>query len=73
MLSLKRVLLAYIDHRHEVIVRRSNYEMEKARARAHVLEGLLVALNNLDAVIKTIRNSPTAEAGARETCAPSSS
>ncbi|MBC6937702.1 MAG: DNA topoisomerase 4 subunit A, partial [Chloroflexi bacterium] len=56
-LSLKRALQIYIDHRYEVIVRRSEFELEKQRARAHILEGLLKALSNLDAVIQTIRSS----------------
>lgn len=58
LLSLKRSLQIYIDHRVDVITRRSQFELEKARHRAHILEGLLVALANLDEVIKTIRNSP---------------
>jgi DNA gyrase subunit A len=62
LLSLKRLLQVYIDHRQEVIVRRSRFELEKARARAHILEGLLIALANLDDVIQTIRKSPDAEA-----------
>ncbi len=61
LLSLKRLLQVYIDHRREVIVRRSRFELEKARARAHILEGLLIALANLDDVIQTIRNSPDAD------------
>ena len=60
-LSLKRALQVYIEHRRIVIQRRSQYELEKARQRAHVLEGLLIALANLDAVIQTIRNSPDAD------------
>ena len=60
-LSLKRALLHYIDHRHEVLVRRSQYELEKARARAHILEALLKALDQLDEVIDTIRRSRTAD------------
>lgn len=56
-LSLKRALQIYLDHRYEVIVRRSEFELEKQRARAHILEGLLKALSNLDAVIQTIRSS----------------
>jgi DNA gyrase subunit A len=62
LLSLKRMLQVYIDHRQEVIVRRSRFELNKARARAHILEGLLIALANLDEVIQTIRQSPDAEA-----------
>jgi DNA gyrase subunit A len=61
LLSLKRMLQVYIDHRQDVIIRRSKFEMEKARARAHILEGLLKALANLDEVIQTIRQSPDAE------------
>jgi DNA gyrase subunit A len=61
LLSLKRMLQVYIDHRQEVIVRRSNFELNKARARAHILEGLLIALANLDEIIQTIRQSPDAD------------
>jgi DNA gyrase subunit A len=61
LLSLKRLLQVYIDHRREVIIRRSSYELEKARTRAHILEGLLIALANLDEVISTIRQSPDAD------------
>ncbi|MGD0172931.1 MAG: DNA gyrase subunit A [Anaerolineales bacterium] len=57
LLSLKRALQIYIEHRQTVITRRSKFELDRAKARAHILEGLLVALNNLDAVIKTIRES----------------
>ncbi len=60
-LSLKRALTLYIEHRREVITRRSQYELKKARHRAHILEGLRIALSNLDAVIATIRQSPDAE------------
>ena len=56
-LGLKRALQIYIDHRYEVIVRRSQYELNKAQARAHILEGLLKALSSLDAIIQTIRAS----------------
>jgi DNA gyrase subunit A len=65
MLSLKRMLQIYIEHRRDVSIRRSRFELEKALARAHILEGLLIALANLDEVIQTIRQSPDAEA-ARE-------
>jgi DNA gyrase subunit A len=61
LLSLKRSLQVYIDHRQEVITRRSRFELNKARARAHILEGLLIALANLDDVILTIRQSPDAD------------
>jgi len=62
LLSLKRALQIFIEHRQIVITRRSAFELEKARARAHILEGLLKALANLDAVIETIRKSKDAEA-----------
>ncbi len=58
LLSLKRLLLIFLQHRNEVIVRRAEYELGKAKARAHILEGLLIALDHLDAVIRTIRQSP---------------
>jgi len=58
MLSLKQALRVYIEHRLEVIKRRAEYDLDKARARAHILEGYLVALKNLDEVIKLIRNAP---------------
>jgi DNA gyrase subunit A len=61
LLTLKKALQIYIEHRQHVITRRSEYELEKARARGHILEGLLIALKKLDAVIKTIRRSPDAD------------
>ncbi len=61
LLSLKRSLKIYIDHRQEVITRRTRFELGKARARLHILDGLLIALANLDDVIQTIRQSPDAE------------
>ncbi len=61
VLSLKRALQIYIEHRQQVIVRRARFELEKAHARAHILAGLLIALANLDEVIQTIRQSPDAE------------
>ena len=62
LLSLKRCLQIFIEHRQQVITRRTQYELDKARARAHILEGLLIALANLDDVIDTIRKSPDADA-----------
>ena len=56
-LPLKRALQIFIEHRQTVIVRRTNFELAKARARQHILDGYLLALANLDAVIKTIRES----------------
>jgi len=58
LLPLKRMLLLFLEHRIDVIVRRAQYELAKAQARAHIVEGLLKALDHLDAVIKTIRESP---------------
>ncbi|NLN69650.1 MAG: DNA gyrase subunit A [Chloroflexi bacterium] len=62
LLTLKRALQAYLEHRQEVITRRSEYELNKAKHRAHILDGLLIALANLDAVIQTIRESKDADA-----------
>jgi len=62
VLTLKRMLQHFLDYRHEVLTRRTRFELEKARARAHILEGLKIALDNLDAVIQTIRESASAEA-----------
>ncbi|MFY0600553.1 MAG: DNA gyrase subunit A [Cyclobacteriaceae bacterium] len=56
-LNLKELILHYVDHRHEVVVRRTQYELEEAEKRAHILEGYLIALDNLDEVIALIRNS----------------
>jgi len=61
LLSLKRALQIFVEHRQVVITRRSKFELEKAKARGHILEGLLKALKNLDEVIETIRKSPDAE------------
>jgi DNA gyrase subunit A len=61
VLSLKRALQIYIEHRLEVLTRRTQFDLEKAKARAHILEGLLIALANLDDVIQTIRQSPDAD------------
>jgi DNA gyrase subunit A len=61
LLPLKRAMQIYIDHRREVIVRRTQFQLDKARARAHILEGLLVALANLDEVIQTIREAADAD------------
>src|SRR5690348_13544891 len=56
-LPLKSVLQHYVDHRRDIVRRRTEYDLGKARARAHILEGLKIALDNLDAVIRTIRES----------------
>jgi len=60
-LNLKQILTHFIQHRLEVVTRRSIFELKEAKARAHILEGLKIALDNLDAVIATIKRSPTAE------------
>lgn len=60
-LPLRRMLQIYIDHRVEVITRRTQFDLDKAKHRAHILEGLLKALANLDDVIETIRRAPDAD------------
>ena len=60
-LSLKRALQIFIDHRREVIIRRSQFELDKAKRRDHILQGLLIALANLDEVIDLIKKSPDAD------------
>ncbi|MDP9352499.1 MAG: DNA gyrase subunit A, partial [Chloroflexota bacterium] len=66
MLTLKQMMKLYVEHRQHVIKRRTEYELRRARAREHVLEGLKIALDNLDAVISTIRSSRSAEAARSE-------
>ena len=61
ILTLKQVLHYYIQHQEDVITRRTRYELSKAEARAHILDGLTIALDHLDAVITTIRESQTAD------------
>jgi DNA gyrase subunit A len=61
-LSLKELVQHYVGHQREVVTRRTQYELRRAEARAHILEGLLVALDNLDAVIKLIRGSKDPDA-----------
>ncbi len=61
-LSLRELIHHYVDHQREVVTRRTQYELRRAEARAHILEGLLVALDNLDAVIKLIRGSADPDA-----------
>jgi len=57
LLNLKDMIRYFVEHRHEVIVRRTEFELREAEKRAHILEGLLIALDNLDAIIKLIRAS----------------
>lgn len=61
ILNLKEVLYYYVKHQEDVITKRTKYELAKAEARAHILEGLTIALDHLDAVITTIRESRTAD------------
>jgi len=60
-LNLKDLIVHFVDHRHEVIVRRTKYELDEAEKRAHILEGYLIALDHLDEVITLIRNSKDPE------------
>ncbi|MBN1267742.1 MAG: DNA gyrase subunit A [Anaerolineales bacterium] len=61
LLTLKRALHLYIEHRRHVITRRTEFDLDKAQARAHILEGYLIALASIDDIIHTIRNSPDAD------------
>lgn len=67
-LSLKQALRVYLEHRLEVVRRRSEFDLAQARARAHILEGLLIALDHLDEVIDTIRRSRTVETAHANLC-----
>ncbi len=60
-MNLRRVLCCYVEHRREVVTRRTEYLLARARGRAHILEGLLIALDHIDEVIKIIRSSPDVE------------
>jgi DNA gyrase subunit A len=60
-LNLKQLIHYFVEHRHEVVVRRTEYELKKAEARAHILEGLIIASDNIDEVIKIIRASSNAD------------
>lgn len=61
LLNLKEILQAFIDHRHEVVIRRTKYELRKAEERAHILQGLIIASQNIDEVIRIIRASKSTE------------
>jgi DNA gyrase subunit A len=61
LLNLKQLIQLFVAHRHEVLIRKTKYELQQAEKRAHILEGLIIALNNLDAVIELIRSSRTPE------------
>ena len=58
VLSLKEMLFHYIEHQKDVVVRRTRHELEKAQARAHILEGLIIALDNIDEIVELIKKSP---------------
>ncbi|MBN1315966.1 MAG: DNA gyrase subunit A [Anaerolineales bacterium] len=68
LLPLKRLLLVFIEHRLEIVRRRSEYSLAQAKARAHILEGLLIVLDNIDEVIDTIRRSRTVETAHKNLC-----
>ncbi|MBR5039296.1 MAG: DNA gyrase subunit A [Prevotella sp.] len=59
LLSLKECVKYFVEHRHDVTIRRTKYDLKKAQERAHILEGLIVAVNNIDEVVHIIRNSST--------------
>ncbi len=61
LLNLREMIFHYIEHRHDVVVRRTEYELRKAEERAHILQGLIIAIDNLDEVIALIRGSQTPE------------
>ncbi|NNE03815.1 MAG: DNA gyrase subunit A, partial [Eudoraea sp.] len=65
LLNVKEIIKYFVEHRHEVVVRRTKFELKKAEDRAHILEGLIIASDNIDEVIAIIRASPNADA-ARE-------
>ncbi len=65
-LNLKELLKAFIDHRHDVVIRRSKFRLAKAKERAHILEGLIIASQNIDEVIQIIKASPSTEAARNE-------
>ena len=60
-LNLKELLQAFVEHRHDVVIRRTRYELKKAEERAHILKGLMIACDNIDEVIKIIRGSASTE------------
>lgn len=65
-LNLKNLIKYFVDHRHEVVIRRTQYELQKAKDRCHLLDGLLVALDNLDIVITHIKNSKNPDKACEE-------
>ena len=68
ILNLKQVLHYYIEHQKDVITRRTRFELERAQKRAHILEGLLIALDNIDEIVKLIKSSPDAVSARTALC-----
>jgi len=68
VVDLKDAIRHYVDHRHEIVVRRTEYDLDQAQDRAHILEGLTLALDHLDAVIAIIRHSPDTAAARENLC-----
>ena len=61
LLNLKELIHHFVDHRHDIVVKRTNYELKKAEERSHILEGLIIASDNIDEVINLIKNSSNAD------------
>ena len=59
LLNLKELIKYFVEHRHEVVIRRTRYDLRKAKERAHILEGLIIASDNIDEVIRIIRAAKT--------------
>ena len=59
MLNLKDLIRYFVEHRHDVVIRRTQYDLRKAQERAHILEGLIIASDNIDEVIRIIRAAKT--------------
>ena len=65
-LNLKELITYFIEHRHEVVTRRTQFDLDKARERAHILEGLKIAIDNIDEIIALIKASPSTEEANRQ-------
>ena len=66
LLNLKDLVKAFVDHRHDVVIRRTKYELRKAQEQAHILEGLIIACDNIDEVIRIIRNAESPDAAKQQ-------
>ena len=73
LLNLKTALSCFVDHRREVVIRRTRYDLQKAEARAHILEGLRIAIDHIDEVVALIRASASRTRPAPASCGASSS